>query len=537
MPLIEGFKTNELTLKLKYYKARVLDRNGELTKALAIYLFVLAEAEKNDFYRTVCETNIWISLVHEKNAAFDLAFIYLSEAKMLAEKYKIQDLYSTILIRMSSIHRMAIRVGMDGQKTKRLSNLGFVANLDTSVSLAKQAIPLAEKNNKLRDLKDAYFLIGAIYRAQKKNDFGLAYTFKTIAIDKKTNDTEALLLNYANIARFYFESKNYKKALLYNDSSISFIAKEHVIINHLPLKQRAEIYNALGNIDSAYYYLNKHLDFLQQSNEMRNATDIKKLEHDYQNINKEETIKAKNQLLLLLISLLTVIIGGAVVLFYKNKQINNQNKLISKHVAEMEKTIEQKQILLSELQHRVKNNLQYVISILEIQKESASHNNINELIRSNQNRIHSLALLHKKLSVNENVNEVDLKKYVSELSELVKDSYKNADNSVGLFIGCTIDILSITKALPVGLIIVELISNSMKHAFRNKSNGIISIELFFDPIKKLNCLQYLDNGEGFNFKEQQQKGIGIEIIKGLIDQLNGSFYSEGKNGFEFKMYF
>jgi two-component sensor histidine kinase len=85
--------------------------------------------------------------------------------------------------------------------------------------------------------------------------------------------------------------------------------------------------------------------------------------------------------------------------------------------------MDQKQMLLSELQHRVKNNLQYVISILEIQKESASHSNIDDLIRSNQNRIHSIALLHKKLNVSESVNEVDLKRYITDLSELVKNSY------------------------------------------------------------------------------------------------------------------
>jgi two-component sensor histidine kinase len=81
------------------------------------------------------------------------------------------------------------------------------------------------------------------------------------------------------------------------------------------------------------------------------------------------------------------------------------------------------------------------------------------------------------LNVSESVNEVDLKRYITDLSELVKDSYNIKEKNVSLFITCDIEILSITKALPLGLIIVELVSNSMKHAFKNQTKGIINIEI------------------------------------------------------------
>lgn len=220
-----------------------------------------------------------------------------------------------------------------------------------------------------------------------------------------------------------------------------------------------------------------------------------------------------------------------------NAILKDKNREISLQKDEIEKTIEQKQILLSELQHRVKNNLQYVISILEIQKESVNHSNLDDLIKSNQNRIHSIALLHKKLNVSESVNDVDLKRYITDLSELVKDSYDNKLKNVSLFITCEIEILSITKALPLGLIIVELVSNSMKHAFKNRQNGIINIEITHDDNLKNKCLYYIDNGEGFDFKNVETKGLGVEIIKGLIDQLNGKVESQIKKGFELKIYF
>ncbi|MDD3004893.1 histidine kinase dimerization/phosphoacceptor domain -containing protein [Flavobacterium sp.] len=189
---------------------------------------------------------------------------------------------------------------------------------------------------------------------------------------------------------------------------------------------------------------------------------------------------------------------------------------------------------MSELQHRVKNNLQHVISILEIQKESADFNNIEELIRGNQNRIHSMALLHKKLNVSDNVNDVDLKKYITELSEIVKESYSNHKKNITLIVKCELENISIDKALPLGLITVELISNSIKHAFKNKKIGLIRIEITKDKTTKL---YYADNGIGFDFNKISEIGLGQEIIKGLIDQLDGKIETDSSNGFELTVEF
>ena len=93
------------------------------------------------------------------------------------------------------------------------------------------------------------------------------------------------------------------------------------------------------------------------------------------------------------------------------------------------------------------------------------------------------------------------------------------------------------KALPIGLILVELVSNSMKHAFGNTGIGVIAISLTNvenSPLKKLN---YSDNGSGYDFKKENEKGLGMEIIKGLIDQLDATVESNQRNGFELTLYF
>ncbi|MCD8539707.1 MAG: sensor histidine kinase, partial [Leadbetterella sp.] len=162
-------------------------------------------------------------------------------------------------------------------------------------------------------------------------------------------------------------------------------------------------------------------------------------------------------------------------------------------------------------------------------------NDIDELIRGNQNRIHSMALLHKKLNISEDVNEVNVKRYITELSELVKDSYDSYNKKVNLFVDVNIEKISLEKSLPLGLIMVELISNSMKHAFKKQRIGIISIELAKGP--QGNTLYYSDNGSGFDFNATSEKGLGQEIIKGLIDQLDGVTETKSDNGFELTVWF
>lgn len=301
---------------------------------------------------------------------------------------------------------------------------------------------------------------------------------------------------------------------------------------------------ALKDYKNAYHYIDKLYSIKYTIDSLFNRLEVQVAQNSieaknkqYENDTKEGTIKNKNRQMFLIGSLLVVIIIGSVMLYRKNRQINKQNKIIGKQLAELTRILNQKQVLLSELQHRVKNNLQHIISILEIQKESVDFNNIDEIIRGNQNRIISMSLLHKKLNVNDHVNDVDMKQYITELSELIKESYNNLKNIITINIKCDVESCSIEKALPLGLIITELVSNSIKHAFKNRSIGTIHIEIYKDDNSEKNTLNYTDNGIGFDFNKNSEQGLGMEIIKGLIDQLDGTFVTNSKNGFQLKLNF
>jgi len=510
----------------------VKDRQYQHNKALSIFLEVLKEAEKNNLYRIACRAKIYVALNYEKAGNTDLAYKYLEEARKMCREHHFNDLYSTLFIRYAQMYRY---FGFENNpepadKKKRIEKLGFQASKDSAFYYAAKAIEFAEKYNNENDVNDGYVVMGILNSKIGKTEESSAYYLKSLPHWKKTNNFQTVANMYRNVASNYIKEGKYKEALEYNAMALPYYKNMFTYHKYGISKQRASIYKELGVLDSAYHYLMLAYDDREKSHIEAELSTTRSLAEQYENDKKEAVIKSREQQLYFIGSLLAVIVFGSVMLYRKNRQINKQNRIINTQLGELTKTLEQKQVLLSELQHRVKNNLQHVISILEIQKESVNFNNIDELIRGNQNRIHSMALLHKKLNVSDHVHEVDVKRYVAELSELVKDSYDSHNKKVNLQVHVEVEKISLEKALPLGLIIVELVSNSMKHAFQKQNIGIISIELTKDS--NGHTLYYSDNGSGFDFNAPSEKGLGQEIIKGLIDQLDGVTETKSDNGFE-----
>ena len=412
----------------------------------------------------------------------------------------------------------------------------FVQQRDSAIHYAYQGVKYAQQYNNRREYIDGCLLLGALLPGDKLEE-AVHYSALAAAAFLQKQDYEGGAAMYNNIAATYLHHGQTHEALLYNDSARWVFQSHSMPEADYFLHIRYRLFDAMGQTDSAYAYFKKYHEAYAADVQRKEAAEIKKVTEQYENDKKEAVIQSKDQQLVLIVALLGVIAVAALLLVRKNRKIHTQNKLISRQVEQLLQTLEQKQVLLSELQHRVKNNLQHVISILEIQKESAGFNNIEELIRGNQNRIHSMALLHKKLHVSESVNEVSLVRYVTDLAGLVKDSYDDHQKKIELEVQVEIDKMSIEKALPLGLILVELVSNSMKHAFRKLPAGKIQVALTPAPGKKKIRLHYADNGSGFDFNTDTDKGLGMEIIKGLIGQLDAIIETSHQHGFELTIRF
>ncbi|HMR18509.1 MAG TPA: sensor histidine kinase [Sphingobacterium sp.] len=506
-----GSEYNDFQVKVMLHKAQLYLLKEEFNEALQIALEASDKAKEYQLPEKIYHSSWMTALTYEITDDFASCKKYLDEAYTIYKQHKLDSVYSVYCIRMSSYYRLTDRQ-------------------DSALHFAHEGLNYAQTYNNSREITDAYMLLGMLLK--DNHNESVRYSSLTAKRFIERKDFASAALQFSNAAVTLYKQNRIKEAFMYSDSALLVVNKSNIDGYSYIYRNRSNLFEAVGNIDSAHYYFRKYHDIYLSELEKIEKAEIRKITEQYESGKKEAVIKSREQQLFFIGSLLAVIILGSVMLIRKNRQINKQNRIINTQLGELTKTLEQKQVLLSELQHRVKNNLQHVISILEIQKESVDFNNIDELIRGNQNRIHSMALLHKKLNVADNVNEVDLKRYVTELVGLVKESYDNHKKKISLHIKCDIESISIEKALPLGLIITELVSNSMKHAFKKRSAGIIRIEITKDEILGQNKLYYSDNGEGFDFNVTSEKGLGQEIIKGLIDQLDGNVEAKNDNGFE-----
>lgn len=509
----------EPKLNVLLQKADINIRNLKYTRALKEVLNILDEAREARLAGVEYKALLMGALIYEIMGDFEQCKRSLDKAYSVYKNNHLDHLYSTYLVRSSSYYRL--------KKQEK-----------TATHLAVKALDYATKYSNRADLSDSYLLLGILLN---KTDYRKAIRFDSLAARDflERNNYAYSAAMYNNIANVYLDYNEPQKALVSNKKSMD-IFKAHPFVSEyyvLILKTRSSVFDSLNETDSAYFYYQRYHELSAKIFADKESAEIKKISGKYENDKKEAVIRMKNWQINFILILLVVIVVASAVVLRKNRKIHSQNKIISRQVDELVRTLEQKQVLLSELQHRVKNNLQHVISILEIQKESVDFQNIDELIRENQNRIHSMALLHRKLNVSENVNEVELKKYLTELAELVKDSYDSKQKKIRLTVRCEIDRISIEKALPVGLIIVELISNSMKHAFHNRQTGKITIQLEKDEILHRNTLRYEDDGIGFDFGKKNEKGLGIEIINGLTEQLGAEIETNTGKGFILTAYF
>ncbi len=212
------------------------------------------------------------------------------------------------------------------------------------------------------------------------------------------------------------------------------------------------------------------------------------------------------------------LLGGV---FGKNLLRAHHN--LYKTKGELEEQIKEKETLLKEVHHRVKNNLQTVSSLLSLQARGIEDERIRNLIKSSQNRVISMAMVHEMLYMRDDISKIEYKSYVQELGEYLVRSVKGSNSNVSLHIDIPDIELGIDTAIPLGLLINEAVTNALKYGIKDDENGEIHIALRKDNDKAF-VLNIGDNGVGFpekvNFRNS--KSLGLKLIHNLTRQLKGS---------------
>ncbi len=203
-----------------------------------------------------------------------------------------------------------------------------------------------------------------------------------------------------------------------------------------------------------------------------------------------------------------------------------------------EKTIRQalieKDMLLGELHHRVKNNLAVIIGLFNLKIDSVNSQEAKEILNESKDIIRSMALIHNKLYKSNSFSEIDFNEYILDLIREIALSYPELSKNIIIDTDIAQASLSINEAVPCGLILNEVIINCYKHAFKNKPTGKISITL---KASDYITLIVKDNGCGFPEQVNESDSFGMTVIRALCEQLDSSFSFKNNQGTEFEMSF
>ncbi|MBS7253641.1 histidine kinase dimerization/phosphoacceptor domain -containing protein [Flavobacterium branchiicola] len=214
----------------------------------------------------------------------------------------------------------------------------------------------------------------------------------------------------------------------------------------------------------------------------------------------------------------------------QRQQINEQNELNKKMLIE-------KEWLLKEIHHRVKNNLQIVISLLNTQSAYLDNEDALMAIQNSQHRMHAMSLIHQKLYQSDNLANIDMSWYIYELINYMKECF-DTDRNINFVLNVEKTYLDVAQAVPLGLIINEAINNAIKYAFPDGRKGEVTIVLKNNKENNYE-LCIADNGVGLpeDFEDTERDSLGMNLMMGLSDQIDGTFEMKNQNGLKITITF
>ncbi len=371
----------------------------------------------------------------------------------------------------------------------------YQANFDNSKALGLERYLIPSLGN-----------IGHVYIMQGRYEEALPYHLQAVELIKKTGRTRNLWENYMHIAEIYETLGDYKNALYYHQlyASEHEQFKDNVILG---LEREAQSKYEIGQKNAQIIFQEEKID--QQ--------------------------KRNKILYLILTGLLAIILFGLLYNYQKRKKRNQQLLVLNQ---ELDKKNQQNELLLKEIHHRVKNNLELVKSLIALQSEQLEDSATKTAMIESQNRVQSMGIIHQKLYQGEHLGSIDMKDYFINLGDGILDTF-NAEDQIK--IECVMQQLEldVDTAVPIGLIVNELLTNAMKYAFPDDRKGNIKISMSRQDAETL-TLKVVDNGIGkTEATAPKGTGFGTQLVTLLTQQLNGKMTEDINDGtaisFEFKV--
>lgn len=403
--------------------------------------------------------------------------------------------------------------------------------------------------------------IGNVFLILNKRDSVLPYLDSAYSIFSTSHDTVGICNVYMNYGNYFSQTGDNQNAIKYLEGAIDIARDQKLLDKEVnTAKILANHYSINEDYKNAYksMYL---VDSLE--NEFRSDTDeerFQRLDEYYKDEAKNQSIAIKELELknskanlknnrifsFILIVLLAIIVSLLVFLFVRYKTTNaikleleNTNKQLQQINKDYRLTLiskDEKEILLQEIHHRVKNNLQIINSLLRFQAMKGN-SETKELILELQTRITAMALLHEQLYMNDDFTKINVKDYIELLLSNLSSAYART-YAINIEQEINIENLDLDTLHPLGLLINEIVSNSLKHAF-NKDIKSCKIYLKLYKSDDYCNLEVGDNGIGFDPQTlvKDSSNLGIELISSLINQLEGELINSENSGTHYHVKF
>ena len=403
-------------------------------------------------------------------------------------------------------------------------NIGIAAikkkqnKLSTAKSLLQQVIKQSEDHQMLWMMEArARYEIGTIYKLEDKLDRATESLEQSYSIRKLHQAKPGMVSNLIALAEIEILQKKNDEALERLNTALQIAALE----NLKPKQSRilsliSSLYEERGDIQLAF-------EFLKQHNTIAIEVELEEKTNRLKHIQLRYTIeKAKKD---------------AASQREINQKLKKANTLITKQKNALATSNHEKELLLKEIHHRVKNNMQIIASLVSLQVRNIKDlNTVNELEQI-RNRITAMAMIHEMLYQSRDLAQINYGKYIKKMVQSLVDSMKDYKAKIHLKFNVRNIHLNVDTAIPLGLIINELITNSLKYAFPNGDGGCISLEI--NPGHDHYVLNISDDGVGFpvDFDDKASTSLGIMIVKNLVIQLEGTLVRKNTKGTSYAITF
>ena len=513
--------------------------NDELAYARTANIRRLLKAAERDFLAAhdLCFEALKIFKKYDDQAGIGITYRDIASIMIHEEKYEDAVAYCSKSIATLESINFWYELNFSYQRMAIIyRNLGEFKKAHAFLQKAIDACYRLEGFRVNQGVAKLYWTRSYIYEAEGKFDQAIAQMDSSVLFANQINFSFDRWI-FDSKGRIYLRQEKYQEALNEFQQELdlltngAFVSEGYDYYNsyHPVYSNMVAAYEGLQQYEQAYTLAKKIAAAKDSTFTLESEKQISELRTQYETEQKEATIVAQEKLLAQqhIIQWFMIGFAGILGLFlfqaYRNAQLRKRtNEALSSANAQLELKNQENELLLKEIHHRVKNNLQTISSLLNLQSGSIRDASAFDAIQESKNRVTSMALIHQKLYQGENLAAIEMRDYFETIGKAIIKSFGNKARAVALTVDMPELELDVDTAVPIGLITNELVTNSLKYAFPDQRKGQVSITL----TKGENNLLRLEIADDGQWDDQQKSakegnGFGTMLVQLLTTQLGG----------------